>query len=98
MSETQQAPAEEKADKKEKVKIKLNRDASVGGQIRKAGTVVMTTETEAKKLCNREFDGYHPCYGYLPEIGPLMDDGTPGSAEAPNPLARKKITRATRVS
>lgn len=73
------------------VKIKVLRDCIVDEQIRLPGTVIMASESEAKELCDIKYRGYHPFYGTMPEIGPLMGD-------APNPLGRKEIVRAVRVA
>jgi hypothetical protein len=56
-----------------------------------AGNTVMVSEEEAKELCDRKWNGFHPFYGTMPEIGPLMEG-------APNPLERRKIARAVRVA
>jgi hypothetical protein len=74
-----------------KVKIKLLRDAIVNGSTLRAGAIVETDEKTAAELCDRGLPGYHPFYGTMPEIGPLMGD-------SPNPLERKKIFRAMRVA
>lgn len=87
---TPTAPAAQAATAK-KVKIKLLRDAMIGKNIELAGTVHVVDEATAKELCDKKFPGYHPFYGTMPEIGPLMGD-------VPNPLVRKEIVRAVRVA
>lgn len=81
---------EAKAEVKEKkVKIKALRDcARMNGEIISAGQVVFVTEEEAKILCDTKFKGYHPFYGHMPQIGPLMES---------NPLERKELVRAQRL-
>lgn len=84
-------PVEAKAaPKSKKVKIKLQRDCLIEGNIQKAGSVLMVSEDDAKEFCDRHFDGYIPAYGTLPEM--LREPGQPG------PLDRQKITRAVRVA
>lgn len=88
---------------KKLVKIKILRDCAVGtifnedgsikvaGQVKLPGTICEVTEKEAAELCDTYYHGYHPFYGTMPEIGPLLGD-------VPNPLVRKKIARAARVA
>lgn len=72
-------------------KLRVLRDVIIAGQIRKPGDVVECTEEEAQAVLGLKHKAYHPCYGYLPEIGPLMEGGA-------NPLARKELVRAERVA
>lgn len=72
------------------VKIQVLRDcAKFNGEILKPGTIVNVSEEEAAMLCDTKFTGYHPFYGHMPQIGPLMES---------NPLERKELVRAKRVS
>lgn len=77
------------------VKVKCIREFDIveGKKTRtvRPNEIVLLTESEAKNFCDRKFAGYHPFYGYMPEIGPLMEDSA-------NPLQRKKIARAERVA
>lgn len=77
------------ADKRT-VKCRVLREFEIDKQLQRVGSIVMLTEDEAKEFCDRKFAGYHPFYGYMPEIGPLM--------EGENPLQRKEIVRAERVA
>jgi hypothetical protein len=95
-------PAAEAAKPVKMVKIKALRDVQVNRgtkdeRIVLPGTICMVTEEEAKDLCDTKFRGYHPFYGNMPEIGPLMGIGVDG-APLPNPLDRKMIARAVRVA
>lgn len=89
MSKDQKDAAAQAASKK--IKIKVLRDCMVDGQIRLPGTVLEASEEEAAMLCDTKFTGYHPFYGTMPEIGPLMDG-------LPNPLERRELVRAVRVA
>lgn len=73
------------------VKIRALREIEIDKKLILAGKEVLVTEDEATEFCDRSFDGYIPCYGYLPEMGPLLEGGN-------NPLDRKKIVRAVRVA
>lgn len=77
------------------VKVKALREFEIpvgkGFKMVKAGEVVLLSEDEAKEFCDKVFAGYIPAYGYMPEIGPLLEG-------QPNPLERKQIVRAERVA
>lgn len=94
MSKKDQAPDQDAAAEAAPVKmvrIKVLRDCMASGEIRLPGTIVEVTEKEAQTLCDTKYKGYHPFYGTMPEIGPLMGD-------IPNPLGRRELVRAVRVA
>lgn len=73
------------------IKVKAIREFEIDKKLIKPGQEVLLSEEEAVEFCDRVFSGYHPFYGYMPEIGPLMEGG-------PNPLERKQLVRAVRVA
>lgn len=73
------------------IKVKAVREFEIDKKLVKVGQEVLVNESEAVEFCDTKFSGYHPFYGYMPEIGPLLED-------APNPLQRKQIVRAVRVA
>lgn len=83
------------------IKVKALRDFAIDrkdaeGKIKSfivsPGQEALLTEEEAKEVCDREFEGYMPFYGYAPAFaGMLSDDGR-------DPLARQKIVRGVRVA
>jgi hypothetical protein len=83
------------------VKIKTLRAINVGTALEpmivEPGQIIKVTEAQAKEFCDRKFAGYHPFYGYMPEIGPLMGDDVDGKP-IPNPMERKKLARAVRIA
>lgn len=78
-------------------KIKLLRECLIDGMIQPVGMECQVTEAVAKEFCDRKIRGYHPFYGYMPEIGPLMDEVMSGQPTVPNMLDRRQIVRAVRV-
>lgn len=96
--ETTQPPAEAKTEKPAgKVRIKLLRRCLINKRLCEKGTEHMVSEDIAKELCDRKVAGYHPVYGYLPEVGPLMTEEYSGQPAMNNPMDRKQIVRAVRV-
>ncbi len=75
---------------KQMVKIRTIRECLIGDKIVPGNTEVMATEEEAAEYCDKKFQGYHPFYGHMPEIGPLMGNVS-------NPLERRDLVRAVRV-
>lgn len=71
-----------------KIKMRAIRACLIGENIIEPGNEFMASEDEAKML-EEPKPGYFPFYGYMPEIGPLMDGN--------NPLDRKQLTRAERI-
>jgi len=74
--------------KEQKVKIKLLMDCYIDGDIRQAGSEMMVDQSVATEFCDTKFTGYHPFYGYMPEM--LYAEG--------NPLNREVRVRAVRVA
>lgn len=72
-----------------KVKIQIVRASLIGEVIHEPGQIVEVSEAVATELCDKTFQGYHPFYGHMPEIGPLLEA---------NPLQRKQIVKAVRVA